>query len=150
MSLNPTILLIIAFAPLVGAIVAGLFRNQIGRVGAHSVTILGVGLGEPQQPHDVFERGRFGKAHRILSSVVEAAILDKADRRADHWHQRFRICVAGRLRASTGLEQRLDVYSPIAPLARPWDYHRAEPAAAHIRVKRVEFDAQPVSGLAGG
>src|SRR5215471_4940088 len=44
MTLNPTILLIIAFAPLVGAIVAGLFRNQIGRVGAHSVTILGVGL----------------------------------------------------------------------------------------------------------
>src|SRR5215813_11154353 len=44
MTLNPTILLIIAFAPLVGAIVAGLFRNQIGRVGAHTVTIAGVGL----------------------------------------------------------------------------------------------------------
>src|SRR6201988_3334205 len=44
MSLNPTILLIIAFAPLVGAIVAGLFRNQIGRVGAHSVTIGGVAI----------------------------------------------------------------------------------------------------------
>ena len=28
MTLNPTILLIIAFAPLVGAIVAGLFRNR--------------------------------------------------------------------------------------------------------------------------
>src|ERR1700761_6915541 len=44
MSLNPTILLVIALAPLFGAIVAGLFRNQIGRAGAHSVTILGVGL----------------------------------------------------------------------------------------------------------
>ena len=44
MMLNPTILLIIALAPLFGAIVAGLFRNQIGRAGAHWVTILGVGL----------------------------------------------------------------------------------------------------------
>ena len=44
MTLNPTILLIIAFAPLAGAIVAGLLRNQIGRVGAHSVTIAGVAL----------------------------------------------------------------------------------------------------------
>jgi NADH-quinone oxidoreductase subunit L len=34
--------LIIPFAPLVGAIVAGLFGRQIGRAGAHSVTILGV------------------------------------------------------------------------------------------------------------
>ncbi|HTI95372.1 MAG TPA: NADH-quinone oxidoreductase subunit L [Rudaea sp.] len=44
MTLNPTILLIIAFAPLVGALIAGLLRNQIGRVGAHSVTIAGVAL----------------------------------------------------------------------------------------------------------
>ncbi|HEX4480160.1 MAG TPA: NADH-quinone oxidoreductase subunit L [Rudaea sp.] len=44
MSLNPTLLLVIALAPLVGAIIAGLFRNQIGHAGAHSVTILGVGL----------------------------------------------------------------------------------------------------------
>ena len=32
--------LIIVFAPLIGSIIAGLFRKQIGRVGAHSVTIL--------------------------------------------------------------------------------------------------------------
>src|SRR6478736_4888317 len=44
MSLDPTILLIIALAPLLGAIVAGLFGKQIGRAGAHWVTILGVGL----------------------------------------------------------------------------------------------------------
>jgi NADH-quinone oxidoreductase subunit L len=44
MSLNITLLLIIALAPLAGAIVAGLFRNQIGRVGAHSVTIAGVAI----------------------------------------------------------------------------------------------------------
>ncbi len=39
-----SILLVIALAPLVGAIVAGLFGRQIGRAGAHWVTILGVGL----------------------------------------------------------------------------------------------------------
>ena len=44
MTLSPTILLTIALAPLFGAIVAGLFRNQIGRAGAHWVTILGVAL----------------------------------------------------------------------------------------------------------
>jgi NADH-quinone oxidoreductase subunit L len=44
MTLNPTILLIIALAPLAGALIAGLLRNPIGRVGAHSVTIIGVGL----------------------------------------------------------------------------------------------------------
>jgi NADH-quinone oxidoreductase subunit L len=44
MALNSTILLVIALAPLFGAIVAGLFRNQIGRVGAHTVTIAGVAL----------------------------------------------------------------------------------------------------------
>lgn len=36
------ICLIIVLAPLVGAVIAGFFRNQIGRSGAHSVTILGV------------------------------------------------------------------------------------------------------------
>jgi len=44
MSLDPTILLIIALAPLLGAIVAGLFGKQIGRAGAHWVTIAGVAL----------------------------------------------------------------------------------------------------------
>ncbi len=38
------ILLTIVLAPLVGAIIAGLFRNQVGKIGAHSVTILGVGI----------------------------------------------------------------------------------------------------------
>ena len=37
--LNMNALLIIALAPLLGAIVAGLFGKQIGRAGAHSVTI---------------------------------------------------------------------------------------------------------------
>ena len=34
--------LIIVLAPLVGSLVSGLFRKQVGRVGAHSVTILGL------------------------------------------------------------------------------------------------------------
>ena len=34
----------IVFAPLVCSIIAGFFRNQIGRVGAHTVTIIGVAL----------------------------------------------------------------------------------------------------------
>ena len=37
-----TAYLVAAFAPLVGAIVAGLFGRQVGRAGAHTVTILGV------------------------------------------------------------------------------------------------------------
>ena len=38
------IILIIILAPLVGSIIAGFFRNQIGRVGAQNVTILGVAI----------------------------------------------------------------------------------------------------------
>ena len=40
--LQMNFLLIVALAPLVGALVAGLFGRQIGRNGAHSVTIAGV------------------------------------------------------------------------------------------------------------
>ncbi|WP_018946350.1 NADH-quinone oxidoreductase subunit L [Thioalkalivibrio sp. AKL17] len=39
-----TIYLLIVLAPLAGAIIAGLFGRQIGRVGAHSVTIAGVAI----------------------------------------------------------------------------------------------------------
>jgi NADH-quinone oxidoreductase subunit L len=39
-----TVYLIIVLAPLLGAVIAGLFGRQIGRVGAHSVTILGVAV----------------------------------------------------------------------------------------------------------
>jgi NADH-quinone oxidoreductase subunit L len=42
MSLSTTILLVIALAPLVGCLLAGFFAKFIGRVGAHSVTILGL------------------------------------------------------------------------------------------------------------
>lgn len=39
-----TCCLLIVFAPLMGAVVAGFFRHQIGRIGAHSITISGVSL----------------------------------------------------------------------------------------------------------
>ena len=38
------IILTIVLAPLFGAVVAGLWRNQVGRSGAHWVTIIGVGI----------------------------------------------------------------------------------------------------------
>ena len=44
MMLSKTLLLVIVLAPLFGAVVAGLFRNQIGRVGAAGITIAGVAL----------------------------------------------------------------------------------------------------------
>ncbi len=44
MPLSKTILLTIVLAPLFGAIVAGLFGRQVGRAGAHTVTIAGVAL----------------------------------------------------------------------------------------------------------
>ncbi len=44
MQLSTLHLLIIALAPLVGAAIAGLFGKQIGRTGAHAVTIIGVGI----------------------------------------------------------------------------------------------------------
>lgn len=36
--------LIIVLAPLIGSVIAGIFRKQVGRIGAHRVTIAGVGL----------------------------------------------------------------------------------------------------------
>ena len=44
MTLSTGILLIIALAPLAGALLAGLLGRRIGRAGAHTVTIAGVAL----------------------------------------------------------------------------------------------------------
>ncbi|MDO5506649.1 MAG: NADH-quinone oxidoreductase subunit L, partial [Pseudoxanthomonas suwonensis] len=44
MELSKLHLLIIVLAPLMGAIVAGLFGRQVGRAGAHTVTIAGVAI----------------------------------------------------------------------------------------------------------
>ena len=38
------IYLTIVLSPLIAAVIAGLFGRQIGRAGAHTLTILGVGL----------------------------------------------------------------------------------------------------------
>ena len=40
--ISQSVLLIVVLAPLLGAILAGLFGRQVGRVGAHTATILGV------------------------------------------------------------------------------------------------------------
>ncbi|HEX5755016.1 MAG TPA: NADH-quinone oxidoreductase subunit L, partial [Arenimonas sp.] len=42
--ISMTVLLAVVLAPLVGAVVAGLLGRQIGRAGAHTVTILGVAV----------------------------------------------------------------------------------------------------------
>ena len=41
-TLSPALLCAVPAAPLIGAIVAGLFGKQVGRAGAHTITILGV------------------------------------------------------------------------------------------------------------
>ncbi|TWI04684.1 NADH-quinone oxidoreductase subunit L [Luteimonas cucumeris] len=43
-AISKSVLLAIVLAPLLGAIIAGLFGRRIGRSGAHSVTILGVAI----------------------------------------------------------------------------------------------------------
>jgi NADH-quinone oxidoreductase subunit L len=61
-SLSQNLLLTIALAPLVGAIVAGLFGKTVGRRGAHLVTILGVlvsFLGSVSVLIDVMSGARF-------------------------------------------------------------------------------------------
>ena len=42
--LSQNMLLAVPMAPLVGAVVAGLFGKQVGRKGAHTITILGVAI----------------------------------------------------------------------------------------------------------
>jgi NADH-quinone oxidoreductase subunit L len=43
-SINPSLLLAIPLAPLLGALIAGFLGKRVGRVASHSVTILGVGV----------------------------------------------------------------------------------------------------------
>jgi NADH-quinone oxidoreductase subunit L len=87
MGLSPTILLIIVLAPLVGAIVAGVFGRAVGRTGAHTVTIAGVALscalsiyvlyrlvfdGAPVFNQNVYEWLRIGNlgAHADISANI--------------------------------------------------------------------------------
>ncbi|HVV97658.1 MAG TPA: proton-conducting transporter membrane subunit, partial [Rhodanobacteraceae bacterium] len=87
MPISKTILLVIVLAPLFGAIVAGLFGRQVGRAGAHTVTIAGVALscalscyvlyrlvwdGAPvfnQNVYEWFRVGNFG-AHVDISANI--------------------------------------------------------------------------------
>jgi NADH-quinone oxidoreductase subunit L len=55
--------LVVPLAPLAGAIIAGLFGRQIGRAGAHWVTIVGVAVS-------------FGASCMILSDVLEGAVFN--------------------------------------------------------------------------
>jgi NADH-quinone oxidoreductase subunit L len=43
-TLSPALLTVVPLAPLVGAVIAGFFGKQVGRAGAHTITILGVGV----------------------------------------------------------------------------------------------------------
>ena len=71
-SISQNLLLAIALAPLVGAIVAGLFGWVVGRRGAHTVTILGVALsfvGSAMVLTQVLEGARFA------GTIYEWAVL---------------------------------------------------------------------------
>ncbi|GMV75927.1 MAG: NADH dehydrogenase subunit L [Rubrivivax sp.] len=71
-SISQNLLLAIALAPLVGAIVAGLFGWVVGRRGAHTVTILGVALsfaGSAMVLMQVLEGARFA------GTIYEWAVL---------------------------------------------------------------------------
>ncbi|GLQ95335.1 NADH-quinone oxidoreductase subunit L [Dyella acidisoli] len=86
MELSSSILLTIALAPLVGCLLAGFFGKQIGRVGAHSVTILGLliscGLsfyvlyqitmgGAPVYNHNVYTWFEIGKYTASVGFLID-------------------------------------------------------------------------------
>ena len=91
--LSTTTLLIIALAPLFGAVVAGLFGRQVGRTGAHSVTIAGVavscllscqvlyqlasGQADPfnQNIYSFFEIGRYGAHVGFMIDKLSAMMM---------------------------------------------------------------------------
>jgi len=93
MQLSISILLTIALAPLVGCLLAGFLGKQIGRVGAHSVTILGLliscGLsfyvlyqitlgGAPVYNHNIytwFEIGKFSGSVGFLIDRLTAMMM---------------------------------------------------------------------------
>ncbi|MDH3546078.1 MAG: NADH-quinone oxidoreductase subunit L, partial [Gammaproteobacteria bacterium] len=69
------IYLTIVLAPLVAAVVAGLFGRQIGRIGAHSVTIAAVGLSCVLSLY-VLARMFWGGAEAENTSVYTWAVTD--------------------------------------------------------------------------
>src|SRR3569833_1210279 len=86
MQLSTNILLIIALAPLVGCLLAGFLGKQIGRVGAHSVTILGLLIscalsfyvlyqitagGAPSYNQDIYTWFEIGRLHVSVGFMVD-------------------------------------------------------------------------------
>ena len=86
MQLSTSILLIIALAPLVGCLLAGFLGKQIGRAGAHSVTILGLLIscalsfyvlyqiiagGAPVYNQDVYTWFEIGRLHVSVGFLVD-------------------------------------------------------------------------------
>jgi len=86
MPLSTSILLVIALAPLAGCLLAGFLGRQIGRIGAHSVTILGLlvscGLsfyvlyriafaGAPAYNHDLYTWFEIGRLHASVGFMVD-------------------------------------------------------------------------------
>jgi NADH-quinone oxidoreductase subunit L len=70
------ILLAIVLAPLGGSLIAGLFRNQVGRAGAHWITILGVALSCALSMY-VFYQFAFNDAPVYNESVYTWMVVDK-------------------------------------------------------------------------
>ncbi|SEJ47349.1 NADH-quinone oxidoreductase subunit L [Frateuria terrea] len=86
MQLSTTILLIIALAPLAGCLLAGFLGKQIGRAGAHSVTILGLLIscalsfyvlyqitagGAPSYNQDIYTWFEIGRLHVSVGFMVD-------------------------------------------------------------------------------
>ena len=65
--------LIVPFAPLLGAIIAGLFGRSVGRAGAHWITILLVAVS-------------FGASILILLDVLDGNTLDRKSTRLNSSH----------------------------------------------------------------
>ncbi len=70
-----TILLLIPLLPLAGSVIAGLLRNQIGRAGAHWVTILGVAASCGLSFY-VFKLVAFDGMEAINTSIYTWALTD--------------------------------------------------------------------------
>jgi NADH-quinone oxidoreductase subunit L len=86
MQLSTSILLTIALAPLIGCLLAGFLGKQIGRVGAHSVTILGLLVscalsfyvlyqltagGAPAYNQDIYTWFEIGRLHVSVGFLVD-------------------------------------------------------------------------------
>src|SRR5690242_6800262 len=86
MTLSTSILLTIALAPLVGCLLAGFLGKQVGRVGAHSVTILGLLVscalsfyvlyqittgGAPSYNQDIYTWFEIGRLHVSVGFMVD-------------------------------------------------------------------------------